>query len=63
MNENIGVYVDMKILCEALHLSKSGIIQLCKRGKFPKPIKIGGANRWSVRSIEEFLQAKEVSQC
>jgi predicted DNA-binding transcriptional regulator AlpA len=42
---------------EILHLSKRTISRLNAQGKIPAPLRVGGAVRWSVRELTEWLAA------
>lgn len=44
-------------LGDVLNLSKRQIFRLNSCGKIPKPIRIGGAVRWSANEIERWLAA------
>ena len=46
-----------KTLGEMLSLSKHQIFRLNSCGKIPKPIRIGGAVRWSAEEISAWLVA------
>ena len=46
-----------KALGQTLSLSKRQIFRLNSCGKIPKPIRIGGAVRWSAQEISDWLAA------
>ena len=46
-----------KTLGEMLSLSKRQIFRLNSAGRIPKPIRIGGAVRWSAEEISAWLTA------
>jgi predicted DNA-binding transcriptional regulator AlpA len=35
-----------------LRIDRRTIDRLCKRGKLPKPLKVGAGNRWRARDIQ-----------
>lgn len=46
---------------EALfRLDRRTIARLCQRGQLPRPIKIGGSNRWRLDQIQETLKLLEL---
>ena len=57
----LGEYVTVKQLQEALHMSRSGIYQLCRRGYLPQGIRLGRAHRWSVDEINAWLELRGVT--
>jgi len=40
---------------QLLRVHRRTIARMCKRGELPRPLKIGGGNRWRVEAIEEAL--------
>lgn len=49
--------LNAKALGQILALSKRQIFRLNSCGKIPKPIRIGGAVRWSASEISDWLAA------
>jgi len=49
--------LNAKTLGQMLSLSKRQIFRLNSCGKIPKPIRIGGAVRWSAEEISAWLSA------
>lgn len=45
-------------VAEMLGLSRAFVWQSAARGKFPKPIKIGGAARWHASEIDAFVASR-----
>jgi len=39
-----------------LRVDKRTIARLCKRGQLPRPLKIGGSNRWKAEAIAAALE-------
>ena len=56
INQNCQLW-DAKTFGQRLSLSKRQIFRLNSCGKIPAPIRIGGAVRWSERTISEWLKA------
>jgi len=52
--ENKLLY-DMKDLKQIVNLGRNKIYQLIRRGKFPKPIKIGTKSLWKRKDIEKWV--------
>jgi predicted DNA-binding transcriptional regulator AlpA len=40
-----------------LRVHRRTIARMCKRGELPRPLKIGGSNRWKLSQIEEALDS------
>jgi predicted DNA-binding transcriptional regulator AlpA len=40
-----------------LRVDRRTVARLCKHGRLPRPIKIGGGNRWKVQDIREAIGA------
>jgi predicted DNA-binding transcriptional regulator AlpA len=38
-----------------LRVDRRTVRRLCQRGQLPRPIKIGGGNRWRVQDIKEVI--------
>lgn len=38
--------------------SRSSIYTMIAAGKFPKPVRIGGSTRWSLREVESWVEAR-----
>ena len=55
-NQNCQLW-DAKTFGQRLSLSKRQIFRLNSCGKIPAPIRIGGAVRWSEKSISAWLAA------
>ncbi len=49
--------LNAKALGQVLALSKRQVFRLNSCGRIPKPIRIGGAVRWSVAEISDWLAA------
>lgn len=59
--------IDMDTLREVLGgkntpLHRATIHKHIKAGKLPKPLKIGGANRWLMSEIAEVIEAAKASR-
>ena len=54
---NGAIAVDANRLAELLELSVRTIRRLDSAGKLPRPVRIGGAVRWSVSEITHWLDA------
>jgi len=39
-------------------LKNSAIYRLIQRGEFPTPIKLGSASRWSLRTVEAWMNER-----
>ena len=50
--------VDIKKISESIGITKSGIFNLMKAGKFPKGIKIGSARRWDIDDVNNWLKSQ-----
>ena len=38
-----------------LRVNRRTVARLCQRGQLPKPMKLGGSNRWRMRDIKPLL--------
>jgi predicted DNA-binding transcriptional regulator AlpA len=45
-----------------LRVDKRTIARLCKRGQLPRPLKIGGSNRWKAEALTAALEGIESGQ-
>ena len=54
-NVLLGSYVNASQLMKAFCISRSTLIQLRKRGAFPKGIRLGRTLRWSVSDIQNWI--------
>jgi predicted DNA-binding transcriptional regulator AlpA len=43
-------------LTRMLRIDPRTVTRLYKRGRLPKPVKVGNANRWRAHEIEAFLR-------
>ena len=39
-----------------LRVNRRTVARLCQRGQLPKPMKLGGSNRWKAEEIAETLE-------
>jgi predicted DNA-binding transcriptional regulator AlpA len=39
-----------------LRVNRRTVARLCQRGQLPKPMKLGGSNRWKAEEIAEALE-------
>lgn len=53
--------VNMNEISRAYGLTKSGIFNLIKQGKFPAGVKLGGSRRWNPDEVESWMK-KQVKQ-
>jgi predicted DNA-binding transcriptional regulator AlpA len=44
---------------QLLRVDRRTVSRLCEQGKLPRPIKIGGSNRWTVKAIESVLASHD----
>jgi predicted DNA-binding transcriptional regulator AlpA len=42
-----------------LRVSRRTVSRLCKNGKLPRPLKVGGSQRWRARDIAQVLDLSE----
>ena len=54
--EALGTYANATQLAECLGISRSGLLQLCKRGQFPRGFRLGHNRRWSVSEVKAWLE-------
>jgi predicted DNA-binding transcriptional regulator AlpA len=38
-----------------LRVDRRTVDRLCKKGQLPRPLKLGGGNRWRIREIKQIL--------
>jgi prophage regulatory protein len=56
-------YLDKAAVCEAVALSESTVEKLVRENEFPKPRILSGRRvAWLVREIEEWAEARPVSE-
>lgn len=46
-------------VCKMLDVSRSWVWEQVEAGRFPKPIKFGRLNRYSVEEIEKYIKERE----
>lgn len=61
-NKAIARLIDVKELSRVLGITKSGIFNLIKQGKFPPGVKIGGSRRWSPDDVKKYLSDSAAQQ-
>lgn len=49
-------YLKLKRVLEVTDLSRPTIYREIKAGRFPKPVKIGTASRWSANEIADYIE-------
>ena len=54
MKEKSPVFLTSAQCGERYSISERHFVRLVEQGVMPKPLKLGRASRWSVRSLEEF---------
>ena len=52
-------YITAQELAQALHLSRSGVIQLARRGQLPQGYKVGHCRRWLFSEVREWLSGQK----
>ena len=40
-----------------LRVNRRTVARLCQRGRLPKPLKLGGSNRWRAEEIADAIEA------
>lgn len=61
-NKAIARLIDIKELSRVLGITKQGISNLIKQGKFPPGVKIGGSRRWSPDDVKKYLSDSATQQ-
>lgn len=61
-NKAIARLIDIKELSRVLGITKQGISNLIKQGKFPPGVKIGGSRRWSPDDVKKYLADSATQQ-
>lgn len=58
-------YFSVKDISKYLRITKSGIYNLIKAGKFPEGTKLGGSRRWKISDVDKWVksQEKEGTKC
>jgi predicted DNA-binding transcriptional regulator AlpA len=46
-----------------LRVNRRTVARLCQRGQLPKPMKLGGSNRWRAEEIAETLERLRRPSC
>ena len=54
-NSQLAKLVTMKELVNATGITKSGLNNMIKKGKFPAGIKIGNCRRWNIDDVNKWL--------
>lgn len=55
----LGKYIDATEIAHVFGLSRSGMFNLIKAGKFPPGIKIGRSRRWKIDEIKAWIDSKK----
>ena len=59
MTEKIHKLATIKEIASATGITKSGLLQLIKAGKFPQGIKIGACRRWNIDDVNKWLDSQK----
>lgn len=57
--EPIGKWMNATQIAQSFGLSRSGIFNLIKDGRFPQGIKIGNSRRWNVEDVRAWIEAQK----
>ena len=55
-------FIKVNELSQAIGITKAGIFNLIKSGKFPAGVKIGHSRRWNVEEINQWLDSQKQAQ-
>lgn len=56
----MGIHVTSKQIASQLGVTRQTLSNWVARGQFPKPISIGGVNRWPLTDVERFLNQRRI---
>ena len=59
MCEAIGTWLTAAQLAQSFGLSRSGVFNLIRNGRFPRGIKIGKSRRWDVDDVRAWIDAQK----
>ena len=65
MNNNhiqLTELINVQEISRAYGITKSGIFNLIKQGKFPAGVKIGGSRRWNPAEVENWVKKQYETQ-
>ncbi len=54
-------FIRLREVENIIGLKNSQIYQMIKDGTFPRPLKLGGASRWSLASIRDWM-SKQIAE-
>lgn len=62
MNNKLTELINVQEISRAYGITKSGIFNLIKQGKFPAGVKIGGSRRWNPAEVENWVKKQYETQ-
>lgn len=51
-------FICVREVSHLIGLKNSALYQMIRRGSFPKPVKLGGASRWSLNAVLAWMSAR-----
>ncbi|WP_338341893.1 MULTISPECIES: helix-turn-helix transcriptional regulator [unclassified Shinella] len=62
MTQEQDRFIDISEVCRLVGLQRSKLYQMIRADALPKPIKLGGASRWSLIEINAWMSARRESK-
>ena len=59
IGKTLGAFLNATQIAQDLGVSRSGIFNLIRSGKFPKGIRVGNSMRWEYEDVRAWIDAQK----